>query len=175
MMSGVNAPRLGCEFDRFLYASVGEGNNGMPLTVLSALARTDVDPWEEASRLTQLPQESAVTQLASLLRTLKNTPVADLDPARIAGPLIALLPRPRDRAPRILKDLAPGARPWHRAAVSTLFTVFVYLTFMLLSQWLMGRLQVPRQIRAQPSTTSGPAIDSPSARTSSEGPRLPTK
>ena len=48
MMSAVTTPRLGCEFDRFLYASVGDDNNGMPLTVLSALARMDVDPWEEA-------------------------------------------------------------------------------------------------------------------------------
>jgi hypothetical protein len=69
-MNAGTTPRLGCEFDRFLYASVGEDNNGMPLTVLSALARVDVDPWEEASKLTQLPQESAVTHLASLLGAL---------------------------------------------------------------------------------------------------------
>jgi len=36
-MNAGTTPRLGCEFDRFLYASVGEDNNGMPLTVLSAL------------------------------------------------------------------------------------------------------------------------------------------
>jgi hypothetical protein len=59
MMNAVTTPRLGCQFDRFLYASVGEDSNGMPLTVLSALARVDVDPWEEASKLTQLPRASA--------------------------------------------------------------------------------------------------------------------
>jgi len=75
-MGAVTTPRLGREFDRFLYASVGDDQNGMPLTVLSALARMDVDPWEEASKLTQLPPESAVTQLASLLGALQNTSVA---------------------------------------------------------------------------------------------------
>lgn len=34
MMSAVTSARLGPEFDEFLYASVGDDNNGMPLTVL---------------------------------------------------------------------------------------------------------------------------------------------
>ena len=71
MMSAVTTARLGREYDKFLYASVGDDNNGMPLTVLSALARVDVDPWEEASKLTRLPPGSAATQLASLLGALR--------------------------------------------------------------------------------------------------------
>jgi hypothetical protein len=73
-MSAVTTTRLGHEFNRFLYASAGEDKNGMPLTVLSALARVDVDPLEEASKLTQLPRESAVTQLASLLVRFEMRP-----------------------------------------------------------------------------------------------------
>jgi len=169
MMSALTTARLGREFDRFLYASVGDDSNGMPLTVLSALARIDVDPWEEASKLTQLPQESAVTQLASLLGALRNAPFAGLDPARIAAPLIALLPCPRDRAPSMLKVFAQTAPTKHPAAVSTVLTVLTYLIFMLLSQWLMGSLQAPRQI--QPPPTSTPTIDSPSVPTSSQGPQ----
>lgn len=173
MMSAVTTARLGREFDQFLYASVGDDNNGMPLTVLSALARMDVDPWEEASKLTQLPQESAVTQFASLLGALRNAPVAGLDPARIAPPLIALLPCPRDRAPPMLKAFAQAAPTKHPAAVSTLLTVLTYVIFMLVSQWLMGSLQAPRKI--QPPPASAPAIDSASAPTSSEGPQTPIK
>ena len=172
-MSAVTTARLGREFDRFLYASVGDDNNGMPLTVLSALARMDVDPWEEASKLTQLPQASAVTQLASLLGALRNAPAAGLDSARIAAPLIALLPCPRDRATPLLKAFAQAAPTKHPAVVSTLLTVFTYLIFMLLSQWLLGSLQAPRQIQAPP--TSAPTIDSPSAPTSSEGPQSPVR
>ena len=173
MMSAVTTARLGREYDKFLYASVGDDNNGMPLTVLSALARMDVDPWEEASKLTQLPQESAVTQLASLLGALRNAPVAGMDPARLAAPLIALLPCPRDRAPPSLKIFAQTAQTKHPAVVSALLTVFTYLIFMLISQWLMGSLQAPREI--QPPATSTPTIDSPRAPTSSEGRQSPAR
>jgi hypothetical protein len=74
MMSAVASARRDREFDKFLYASVGDDNNGMPLTVLSALARMDVVPWEEASKLMLLPQETAVTQLVALLGSLGNSP-----------------------------------------------------------------------------------------------------
>ena len=172
-MSAVTTARLGREFDKFLYASVGDDNNGMPLTVLSALARMDVDPWEEASKLTQLPQESAVTQLASLLGALRNAPGAGLDLARIATSLIALLPCSRDRAPPMLKAFAQAAPTKHPAAVSTLLTVMTYLIFMLVSQWLMGNLQAPRRMHAPP--TPAPTIDSPGTPASSGGSQNPVK
>jgi len=44
-MSSVSNVRLG-EFETFLYAPIGQDNEGMPLSVLSALARRDVDPWQ---------------------------------------------------------------------------------------------------------------------------------
>jgi len=166
-MSAVTTARISREFDQFLYASVGDDNNGMPLTVLSALARMDVDPWEEASKLTQLPQESAVTQLASLLGALRNACPLSVDPARIAVRLIALLPRPCDRAPLTLKALAQAAPTKHHVAVSTLLSVWAYLIFMLLGQWLLGNVQAPGHI--QPPPTSAPAIDSPSAPIPSDG------
>ena len=46
MLGVVSNTRPGCQFDQFLYASGGDDANGMPLTVLSALARMDVDPWD---------------------------------------------------------------------------------------------------------------------------------
>jgi hypothetical protein len=173
MIGAVTAARPGHEFDNFLYASVGDDHNGMPLTVLSALARIDVDPWEEASKLTKLPQNSAVTQLASLLGALRNTPVAGLDPARIAAPLIALLPCPRDHAPPMLKAFAEAVPAKHPAAVSTLLTVLTYVIFMVLIQWMMGSPQAAKQTQAPPSSAA--ATDSPSAPTSSEGPQTAVK
>jgi hypothetical protein len=165
---------LGREFDKFLYASVGDDANGMPLTVLSALARMDVDPWEEASKLTQLPQQSAVTQLASLLGALRNVPAAGLDPARIAAPLIALLPSPSDRAPPMLKAFAQGAPIRQPVALSTLLTVLTCVIFILLSQWWIGSLQAPGEVQA-PRTSAAP-IDSPSVPAlSDEAPPASTK
>jgi hypothetical protein len=39
----------------------------MPLSVLSALARLDVDPWEEAAKLSELPKDTAAQRLASFI------------------------------------------------------------------------------------------------------------
>ena len=37
------------EFDDFLCASIGEEKNGMTLSVMSAFARRNVDPWAGSS------------------------------------------------------------------------------------------------------------------------------
>jgi len=51
------------EFDLFLFASVGEEAEGSPLSVLSALSRLDLDPRDEAARLSHLTKETAAEQL----------------------------------------------------------------------------------------------------------------
>lgn len=49
-MSGYSLPNS--EFNAFVFAPIGEERNGMLLSVMSALARRDIDPWQEAARLT---------------------------------------------------------------------------------------------------------------------------
>ena len=83
---------LGSEFDDFLFAPIREDRNDMPLSVLSALARLDIDPWQEAGKLARLPGETATQRLASLIAALPDGPSAHLDPGTIAARLIALLP-----------------------------------------------------------------------------------
>jgi hypothetical protein len=61
------SPLIGSEFDEFLGASIGEDRNGMGLTILSALARLDVDPWEEATSLARMPRNAAVVRLKALI------------------------------------------------------------------------------------------------------------
>jgi hypothetical protein len=99
--------------------------------------------------------------------------VTDLDPARLAAPLIALLPAPRDHAPSLLRAFAQAAPAKHPQVVSTLLTVSTYLIFMLLIQWLTGSLQVPSQ--TQSTRPSAATIESPNPPTSSEGPQSPIK
>jgi hypothetical protein len=48
-------------YNHFLFAPICEEANGMRLSVLSALARMDVDPWEEATRLAAMPKAIAET------------------------------------------------------------------------------------------------------------------
>jgi len=167
-MSATASSRLGSEFNKFLYASLGDDNNGVPLTVLSALARMEVDPWEEASNLTTMTSEHAVTQLASLLGALRNAPAASLESIGLARILIALLPRRHNRALPMLKAFARAAPTKGPAAVSTALTLVTYLLFMLLSQWLIVNLMANRQTPSRP--TSAPAVESQSAATSGKRP-----
>ncbi len=86
---------LKSEFNDFLFATIGEENNDTPLTVLSALARTGIDPWEESARLAQSPTETATLRLASIISGLPNGRWAPSDAGMIAARLIALLPAKR--------------------------------------------------------------------------------
>jgi len=165
-MNSVAHARLGAEFESFLYAPIGQDNEGIPLSVLSALARRDVDPWEEAAKLTQLPEEKAVTQLVSLLGSSPHAPLAGPDSATIAMRLIALLPRHRD-------PVVPAARlsPFAHAApagaqatpakssvmFSNLLFALTYMILLLFSTWLIGSLQPSAQVQA-PSTPATSAV-----------------
>jgi hypothetical protein len=81
------------EFDRFLFATVGEEVAGMPLSVLSALSRLDLDPRSEAARLSDLAREAAADQLARTIARLPGKRWTSSEMRKIAGGLVDLLPR----------------------------------------------------------------------------------
>jgi hypothetical protein len=66
----IEASVIPSEFNDFLFASIGEQENETPLSVLSALARLDVEPWQEAARLAQLPKDQAIQDLSSMIGEL---------------------------------------------------------------------------------------------------------
>lgn len=84
---------LGREFDNFLFAVVGEGKNGGLVSVLSALARLDLDPWKEAKKLAELPQDTATSELVSLIAAQSTGSLVCPEPEITAYRLVALLPR----------------------------------------------------------------------------------
>jgi hypothetical protein len=88
---------LKSDFDEFLFASIGDDSSGAPVSMLTALARLDVDAWEEAATLSRMPRESAAQRLAALLASLPNSPAAT-ESASVATRLVALLHR-RSAAP----------------------------------------------------------------------------
>jgi hypothetical protein len=79
-------------YNAFLHAEVGEELNGTRLTVLTALTRLGVDPWQEAARLADLPRDVAVTALAAALARLPEGSWKAADAEAIATRLAALLP-----------------------------------------------------------------------------------
>jgi hypothetical protein len=79
------------QFDSFLFAAIGESKEGMCITVLSALARLNIDPWKKAAELSRLPGDVARQKLASLIATLPDLRPANLEPETIDR-LVTLLP-----------------------------------------------------------------------------------
>jgi hypothetical protein len=155
----------GSEFQQFLYAPICEDSEGITLSVLSALARQDMDPWTEAARLCQLPEETALEQIIALLDALPIRIVASLDRMKVASRLCALLPRPT-------ASNRPGVRPamgGQRLAAFAFNWRFFYLYFclMFLMNWLFAEFHTPpfaatgSDTRTRAATTV-PDINSPS-------------
>jgi hypothetical protein len=81
------------DLDRFLFATIGDEIDGVPLSVISGLTRLGLDPWQEAGRLSSLSNHEAIEQLARLIAELPGL-FRPLGEAReIADRLIQLLPR----------------------------------------------------------------------------------
>jgi hypothetical protein len=133
----------GSEFNAFLFAPMGEDSNGMSVSVLSGLARSDVDPWKEAARLAQLPGKTAIERLASLIETLPGRALARPEARSAATRLIALLPHsPADdaasgEAPRTIGAMM-SSRPW--------WIYVVLMSFVLGSQYFIASRQLPPKV-----------------------------
>ena len=84
-------PRLDSQYDAFLFASVCETDE-MTLSVLSVLARHDVDPWQEAARLAQLSRDQAVNSFASRIWKSNSERWSASEASILAASLIELLP-----------------------------------------------------------------------------------
>jgi len=80
------------DLDKFLYAAVGEEQDGMPLSMISALARLGLDPWVEAGRLSSLAKPEASDQLGQMILRLTGTRWRFPEARRVAAGLVELLP-----------------------------------------------------------------------------------
>ena len=95
----------------------------MALSVVSALARLDFDPWQEAARLADLPKHLAAEALGRLIGQLPDGRWNRSDSATIAAGLVELLPRPgqSSRPGRAKRPVADGLEitphgTWNRGA-----------------------------------------------------------
>lgn len=82
---------LESQYDAFLFAPLCETDE-MTLSVLSVLARQDVDPWQEAARLAQLSRDQAINSLASKIWKSDSERWSPSDASILAVRLIELLP-----------------------------------------------------------------------------------
>jgi hypothetical protein len=95
------------EYNTFLFASVGEEAAGVQLTVLTALTRLGLDPWQEAARLSDLPREAAARALAAMIGALPAGDWKVSESGAIAARLVDCLPARSAPAVPSLKGLVP--------------------------------------------------------------------
>lgn len=92
--------------NKFLFASICEERNGMQLSVLSALARMNVDPWEEAARLAAMPKAIAEKTLVSTIDQVSGWNWTPSEAEATAARLVQLLPRRSSDAQSVPPDTA---------------------------------------------------------------------
>jgi len=82
------------QFNDFLFEPIGDDARGISISMISGLARLDLDPWLESARLAALPLDGARRAIAERLGQLN---VGTWDAARnlrVAERLAKLLPAP---------------------------------------------------------------------------------
>jgi hypothetical protein len=79
-------------YNGFLFGSLGQDAAGTEITVLSALSRLGIDPWQEAARLAGLSREAAAEDLAKTILRLPASMGPSAEVPYIAARLVALLP-----------------------------------------------------------------------------------
>ena len=126
---------LGSQFDAFLFAPIGDDPNGIPLSLASALARQDIDPWKEATSLARLPLAVATTRLEALIAAVPNRSSEGPGPGAIAARQMTFLPRVASAFPLRLRGLETKGGPTGQQAILCMVAVFmiVSLTFAALS------------------------------------------
>jgi hypothetical protein len=115
---------INSEFNRFLYAPIGDDKNGVEVTVLSGLTRLGLDPWGEAARLSRLPPAAAVSSLDAMLARLPEAGCEIAETTTIAVRLVKLLPDAKAApARRWPKRLVPAKALRRAAAVILLIAL----------------------------------------------------
>jgi hypothetical protein len=156
--------QLTSAFNDFLFASIAVDRHGVPLSVLSALARLNFDPWQEAAGLALLPREAAIKRLTGLIAELQGGTSAHPGPAANAAGLIGLLPHQADPILAAREGLfAVGAKP-NLLAIAYL----VVVAFMLGSQLFAASREqsahahsrhAPATVLTSPLATPSPDIN----------------
>lgn len=124
----------GSDYDAFLFAKLGEDRTGAAVTVLSALARLDLEPWTEACELSRLSREDAKVRLTKHFDGITDIPA--LASEGRAAKLVSLLPK---RTPiRVSKSREAGTRNFPTLSMSwkttALIAVLVLTWFSYLAQ-----------------------------------------
>jgi hypothetical protein len=126
-------------YNAFLFASVGEEESGLSLTVLTALTRLGFDPWQEAAQLSDLPKEAAARAFAGAIAMLPEGNWKASEAEAIAARLVNLLPgRSAPAVPLVEAPPITGGNMRPRFA-TVLFWGVLAVALFFLGLHLLGR------------------------------------
>lgn len=145
-------------YDAFLYASVCETDE-MTLSVLSVLARLDIDPWQEADRLTQLSRDEAINSLASKIWQSNSDRWSPSEASLLAVRLIELLPS---------RGRSPSSPPWTDDGNSRL-TIWVVAGMLFMSIAISGNSMQQNRVSAASTHSVSMTVQDAGATRSSRG------
>ncbi len=139
---------INSKYNDFLYSAIGEEQSGMALSVMSALTRLDMDPWQEARRLAGLPEATAVERFAEMIGRLAPDRWKGQEATTIAARLVRLLPSAKF-------SVVPEVKP-DRPAEQRRYLVYVAIGLAML---LAGMFVAPRLWRRRPRPRRATAPD----------------
>jgi hypothetical protein len=163
MTSSAFSGYLSSEYDPFLSSPLWMDRNESPLTVMSALARLDIDPWAEAAALAALSKAAAIARLSALLGPLPGAPSTKPDRENLCQRVLCLLPG-APAAVRLPQPVAPTAASFGAMARARPMASFV--GWMVIAA-LIGAAVLPRLIDTPAApvasldkhASAGPAFD----------------
>lgn len=132
-------PPPNIKFGRFLFAPILE-RDGLPLTVLSAFTRLDLDPWQEAARLSDLPQDEAINSLAATVWKTNSALLTADEASELAARLVLLLPREHARSQATVEPTTDLPMMW------VLFAIFFCM--------IVASGNQPTRVKTDPSSVA---------------------
>ncbi len=120
----------GSEYDPFLQAEIGEDRTGAAVTVLSALARLELEPWTEARELASMGRDAAQVRLKAHLAAINDIPSLGLTSGSVATKLVSLLPK---RASHRVSDL-PEAITYSGPQISVFWVLMALTGIVILAR-----------------------------------------
>lgn len=161
-MRAARVPNSRAEFNNFLYAAIGAEGNGSVLSVLSAMARMNLDPWREAATLAGLPARAAVKRLAALIAALPGSPPRQEEPEAIAERLVKLLPQQGLLSPSPLQKTLTSTPSYLIGVTKVLSSkAALYVVIVLIVLTLGARLLV---VGKPPNSNARPTASETAAR-----------
>lgn len=166
MPSMVEMPRagrvasIGPEYNNFLYATIGAEANGSSLSVLSAMARMNLDPWREAASLAELPGKAATSRLATLIAALPVGPSVPDEPGIVAARLVKLLPQQSGIALPLPQQNRLNVPPFLLGVIkassskAALYVVLLLIALAFGAQWFVASRPPPANAANVSATTA---------------------